>query len=105
MDDFNFASSAVKADHVGKAKQTFEMLGTTFFIFPFTHLIGLLILIPAVPLAYESVRRKITNRVIYVDGTVTQLDHSVLKLWMQANGMGSKLIVGVSEGGSQDMFL
>lgn len=96
----NFSTSAVKADHVGKAKQTFEMVGTALFVIPFTRLLGLFILIPAVPLAYESVKRKITKRVIYVnyDSKKTKFDHKLLHFWMQAKGMGSKLVVGVSCG-------
>lgn len=71
------------------------MLGTSFFILRY---IGLILLTSAVPLAYESVRRKIAKRVIYVDGTVEHLDHNVFKFLTQAKGMGSKLIVGISDG-------
>lgn len=98
----DFSTSAVKADNIGKAKQTFEMVGTTLFILPFGFRnIGLLLLSSAVPLAYESVRRKITSRVVYVNYEATEtdtaaLDHKTLKFWKQAKGMGSKLIVGVS---------
>lgn len=85
-----------QADHIGKAKQTFEMFGSAFFILtPFRYL-GLLLLAAAVPLAYESVRRKVKRRVIYVSGDVNKLDHNVLKFWKQAKGLGSKLIVGIS---------
>ena len=63
---FDFSTSAVKADHVGKAKQTFEMVGTALFILGFTRYVGLLLLALALPLAYESVRRKVVTRVIYV---------------------------------------
>jgi phosphatidylglycerophosphate synthase len=34
--DLDFSTSAVKADHVGKAKQTFEMVGTALYIFNMT---------------------------------------------------------------------
>lgn len=104
--DFDFSSSAVKADHVGKAKQTFEMVGTALFILPsLPRYIGLLLLIAAVPLAYESVRRKIKKRIIYVDGTDKTFDYRTLKFWMQAKGMGSKLIVGVAGEKKTDMVL
>jgi len=96
VEDIDFSSSAIKADHVGKAKQTFEMVGTTLFLVPFMRLPGLLFLIAATPLAYESVRRKIKKRVMYVDGTVEKFDHSVVKFWMQSKSLGSKLIVGIS---------
>lgn len=91
----NFSTSAVKADHIGKAKQTFEMVGTALFILPGVRYLGLLLLAAAVPLAYESVRRKVNTRVMYVDGTTSVLDHGVLKFWKQAKGMGSKLVVGI----------
>lgn len=92
----DFSSSAVKADHIGKAKQTFEMFGTAFFVLsPFKYL-GLILLTAAVPLAYESLTRKIKKRVIYVDGTVEKIDHETLKFWKQAKGLGSKLIVGIT---------
>ena len=72
------------------------MFGSAFFILtPFRYL-GLLLLTAAVPLAYESVRRKVKRRVIYVSGDVKNLDHKVLKFWKQAKGLGSKLIVGIS---------
>lgn len=32
----DFSNSAVKADHIGKAKQTFEMVGTALYIFNMT---------------------------------------------------------------------
>eukprot|EP00586_Coscinodiscus_wailesii_P012016 CAMPEP_0172497286 /NCGR_PEP_ID=MMETSP1066-20121228/97595_1 /TAXON_ID=671091 /ORGANISM="Coscinodiscus wailesii, Strain CCMP2513" /LENGTH=375 /DNA_ID=CAMNT_0013269955 /DNA_START=189 /DNA_END=1316 /DNA_ORIENTATION=- len=105
VNNLNFSTSAVKADHVGKAKQTFEMVGTALFTITFTRLIGLAILIPAVPLAYESVRRKIANRTMYVDYNAghdsKELNHQRLKFWMQAKGMGSKLIVGVTNENDQ----
>jgi len=50
----------------------------------------------AVPLAYESVRRKINKRVIYCDGSTEKIDHETLKFWKQAKGLGSKLIVGIT---------
>lgn len=97
---FDFSSSAVKADHIGKAKQTFEMVGTALFILSsWTRYIGLILLLLAVPLAYESVRRKVVQRVIYVVASSNNdkqyLDHQTLKFWMQAAAMGSKLVVGV----------
>lgn len=92
----DFSTSAVKADGIGKAKQTLEMVGSALFVLPWLRTLGLLLLSLAVPLAYESVRRKVKERVIYVDGTGADVSHKTLKLWMQARGMGSKLIVGVS---------
>lgn len=96
VEGFDFSSSAVKADHVGKAKQTFEMLGTAFYLLPWVRYIGVAFLSLAVPLAYESVRRKVNQRVFYVQGVTSSngLDHRTLKFWMQAKAMGSKLIVG-----------
>jgi phosphatidylglycerophosphate synthase len=93
----DFSTSAVKADHIGKAKQTFEMVGTALFILPLLRYAGLLLLAAAVPLAYESVRRKITTRVMYVDGTTEKFNHETIKFWKQAKALGSKLIVGITE--------
>eukprot|EP00429_Kryptoperidinium_foliaceum_P002677 CAMPEP_0176022536 /NCGR_PEP_ID=MMETSP0120_2-20121206/10972_1 /TAXON_ID=160619 /ORGANISM="Kryptoperidinium foliaceum, Strain CCMP 1326" /LENGTH=404 /DNA_ID=CAMNT_0017355677 /DNA_START=73 /DNA_END=1287 /DNA_ORIENTATION=- len=98
VEGFDFSTSAVKADHVGKAKQTFEMVGSALFILPFARYLGLGFLFLAVPLAYESVRRKVNTRVMYVNGSkFDKLDHKVLKFLMQVKGMGSKLIVGFSD--------
>mmetsp|Transcript_28168 Transcript_28168/g.58556 ORF Transcript_28168/g.58556 Transcript_28168/m.58556 type:complete len:409 (-) Transcript_28168:117-1343(-) len=99
VEGFDFSTSAVKADHVGKAKQTFEMVGTALFILPWFRYFGLAFLTLAVPLAYESVRRKITSRVVYVNAgpKLDMLDHTTLKFWMQAKAMGSKLLVGFPE--------
>lgn len=102
---FDFSTSAVKADHVGKAKQTFEMVGTALFMIPWLRYLGLPFLLLACPLAYESVRRKVKKRVIYVCGDVDGLDHKTLKFWMQAKAMGSKLIVGIPGEKKTDMVL
>lgn len=90
------STSAVKADHIGKAKQSFEMVGTALFILPFCRYLGLLFLAAASPLAYESVRRKIKKRVIYISYGTESLDHTTLKFWKQAKGLGSKLVVGIT---------
>mmetsp|Transcript_8039 Transcript_8039/g.19771 ORF Transcript_8039/g.19771 Transcript_8039/m.19771 type:complete len:411 (+) Transcript_8039:83-1315(+) len=104
VEGFDFSTSAVKADHVGKAKQTFEMVGTALFILPWLRYVGLLLLSFAVPLAYESVRRKINKRVIYVNAgkKLDMLDHKTLKFWMQAKSMGSKLMIGFPEENDSD---
>lgn len=71
------------------------MIGTALYILPWTRYLGLLLLIAALPLAYESVRRKIKKRVIYVDGTMNGINHETLMFWKQAKNMGSKLIIGI----------
>jgi glycerol-3-phosphate cytidylyltransferase-like family protein len=73
------------------------MFGTAFFVSSNMKYIGLILLAAAVPLAYESVRRKTKKRVIYVDATNDNIDHHTLKFWKQAKGLGSKLVVGLSE--------
>ncbi|GAX09915.1 hypothetical protein FisN_11Lh100 [Fistulifera solaris] len=105
VEGFDFSSSAVTADHVGKAKQTFEMMGTALFIIPLTRYLGVLVLFLAVPLAYESVRRKVISRVVYVSGDVTSFDHKTIRLWIQAKAMGSKLYVGVPGESMTDKIL
>lgn len=97
VEGFDFTTSAVKADHVGKAKQTFEMVGTALFILPFARYIGLAFLMLAVPLCYASISRKINKRVMYVNGGMEKFDYKTLKFWMQVKAMGSKLIVGFPE--------
>jgi hypothetical protein len=97
VEGFDFSTSAVKADHVGKAKQTFEMVGTALFMLPFARYMGLAFLMLAVPLCYASISRKINKRVIYVNGGMEKFDYKTLKFWMQAKAMGSKLIVGFPE--------
>lgn len=87
------------------------MVGTALFILPLLRYAGLFLLLLAVPLAYESVRRKIHKRVIYVNGSTVgkssigaKFDHKTLKFWMQTKAMGSKLIVGIHEQNT-DMIL
>lgn len=74
------------------------MVGTACFIIPSIRLVGMFFLILALPLAYESVRRKIANRVIFVhyNSSDTHFDSALLKFWMQAKSLGSKLIIGIS---------
>jgi hypothetical protein len=81
------------------------MVGSALFILPYTRYLGLLLLSLAVPLAYESVRRKVKKRVIYLVASSQSFDHKTVKFWMQAKGMGSKLIVGVSGEKKTDMVL
>lgn len=81
------------------------MVGSALFILPYTRYLGLLLLSLAVPLAYESVRRKVKKRVIYLVASFQSFDHKTVKFWMQAKGMGSKLIVGVSGEKKTDMVL
>lgn len=71
------------------------MIGTAFYIIYWTRYLGLFILVAALPLSYESLRRKIKKRSIYVDGTVNGINHETLKFWKQAKNLGSKLIVGI----------
>jgi len=71
------------------------MVGTSLFIFPIYRTIGLAFLSVSVPLAYESVRRKISNRIMYVEANDHVVDHGTQKFWKQVKGLGSKLIVGI----------
>ena len=104
VDGLDFSTSAVKADHVGKAKQTFEMVGTALFMIPWFRYLGLPLLLLAMPLAYESVRRKVKKRVLYVSGD-TPFDHKTIKFWMQTKAMGSGLVVGIPGEKKTDMVL
>jgi len=99
MKGLDFSSSAVKADHIGKAKQTFEMFGTCFYILPFARWIGLVLLMATCPIAYESVRRKVKRRSMYVllsasDGST--FDHKTMRFLVQSKALGSHLTVGVT---------
>ncbi|GMH98165.1 hypothetical protein TrST_g6761 [Triparma strigata] len=61
-----FSGGGVKADSVGKCKQTLEMMGTAMLV-GFGgggRILGLFVLNLAVPMAYESVSRKVKKRVI-----------------------------------------
>ena len=81
------------------------MLGTACFIMYGTRYVGLILLMLALPLAYESVRRKIVSRVMYAHGMTSNFDHKVLKFWMQAKAMGSELVVGIPGSTAKDMVL
>jgi len=101
VEGLNFSnnfSNSVKADHIGKVKQTFEMMGTALLILPQFMTVGLMLLSLSVPLAYESVRRKLVNRVMYVQATGNVVDYKTQRLWKQAKALGSHLIVGVPSG-------
>jgi phosphatidylglycerophosphate synthase len=95
VEALNFSSSAVKADHIGKVKQTFEMVGSALFIQPAFRWLGLIFLTATIPLAYESVRRKVSDRVMYVEAKSDVVDYATAKFWKQTKGLGSKLIVGI----------
>jgi glycerol-3-phosphate cytidylyltransferase-like family protein len=102
----DLTGSAVNDEHVQSSKDTFEVIGTVLFLLSsFTRYVGLGFLLLAVPLAYESVRRKMTSRVIYVmyDKKQQHVDHQMLQFWMQSAGLGSKLIVGVPSARNSDL--
>jgi hypothetical protein len=104
MEGYDLSDSKVTTDHVGKAKQTFGMVGTALFMLSFTRYVGLVLLIGAVPLAYESVRRQLVRRVVYVLHASDTLDHNVLKFWMQIAAISSSsLVVGVPSNKSSDV--
>jgi glycerol-3-phosphate cytidylyltransferase-like family protein len=90
---------------VGKAKQTFEMFGTALYIMYGTRYVGLILLTLALPLAYESVRRKIVSRVMYAHGASDNFDYTLVKFWMQVKAMGSKLVVCFPASSSKGMVL
>ena len=73
------------------------MIGTALFILPVTRHLGLALLLLVIPLTYDAIRRTLTKRVMYVDGSGEKFDHKTLKFWMQVKAMGSKLIVGFPE--------
>jgi len=80
------------------------MLGTAFFIIPGTRFIGFMLLVPAIPLAYESVRRKIIPRVILVTyDNSAPFDAGMIEFWLKAKTLGSKLIVGVNSNTADDI--
>jgi phosphatidylglycerophosphate synthase len=111
----DFSTSAVTADHIGKAKQTFEMVGTALFCIhhddspPTTaRLCGLVLLAAALPLAYESIRRKIIPRVMYVvcdTNSKSTIEHQTLLFWSSIKSLGSELVVGVVNSNEDDMKL
>ena len=89
--------SSVTTSQVEKARQTLEVVGTVLYIIPLTRYLGLLLLLLAVPTAYDGVRRKSQSLVAYVNYGSNIFDHYTLRFWMQVKAMGcTKLIVGVS---------
>ena len=70
------------------------------------RIFGIFFLILAIPLAYESVRRKIQTRVIFIHyNSNEKFNHILLKFWMQAKALGNKLYVGVGGDDSSPEFL
>jgi glycerol-3-phosphate cytidylyltransferase-like family protein len=106
-----------KDDQLNQVLPILEMIGTILFLVSsLTRYIGLIVLVlVVVPCAYESVRRRMIHRVIYVmwddddvdtgchsspPPTATRppvIDHHRLQFWMAAAKMGSQLLVGVSD--------
>lgn len=106
LEGLDFSTSAVKADQISQAKQTFEMVGTALFILPLTRYLGLLFLVLTLPLAYESIRREMEKRDMYVVSNNDQsFDHKILKFWLQSKAMGSKLIIGIPGERKTDQIL
>jgi phosphatidylglycerophosphate synthase len=95
VEGINFSYSSLKADHIGKVKQTFHMVGTALFILPRCKTTGLVFLSLSLPLVYAIVRGKLASRVMYVQASCGFADYKSQRLWKQAKGLGSILIVGV----------
>jgi len=91
------ASSAVKADGVGKAKQTFEMVGSALYLLPLSPLrgLGLTTLTLAVPLAISSVMRKLAKKHVFVNTAWDEISSQRLAMLQYAKALGSKLTVGI----------
>ena len=87
--------SAVTSDGVGKAKQTFEMIGTALLIVSRTHMVGLVLLAMAVPLAAESLRRKMEGRTVFVNYFGSVLTLGDIYTFSCARSLGMTLIVGI----------
>jgi glycerol-3-phosphate cytidylyltransferase-like family protein len=101
-------------DQLNQVLPMLEMIGTILFLVSsLTRYIGLFVLVlVVVPCAYESFRRRMIHRVLYVmwDDDVDTgchsspptaarppaIDHHRLQFWMAAAKMGSQLLVGVS---------
>jgi hypothetical protein len=80
------------------------MFGTMFFLLSiYTRYVGLLFLILAVPLSYESIRSIMKRYIVYVTWDSSNnrqnqisVDHPTLTFWSQVSGLGShQLIVGI----------
>ena len=93
-----------QAKQIVGVKQHFEMLGTALFVLPYLRYLGVIVLMLACPLAYESFRRNSKQRVIYVACTKSEkFDYKTIKFWNQAKAIGTKLIVGVVGKNQPDM--
>jgi hypothetical protein len=103
--DVDLSTSAIDPVQLRKVKRTLEYSGLVFFILVFTKYFGLLFLMLAIPLAYESVREQCKKRVLYHVSTTKTFDHKTLKGWMQMKSLSSKLIVGVPDKDAMDMVL
>lgn len=95
-------SSAVKSDGVGKAKQTLEMVGTALYMVPVLRPLGLATLFLALPLAVESVARKVTARKVFLNCDWEDLTASRLRLLQNARACGSTLVLGCMEVADDD---
>jgi len=88
--------SSIKADEVGKAKQTFEMVGSALLLLPYgLHWIGLGLLLGALPLAIYSLTRKFNRRVVYIRAAFDVLTPEFLLYVHGAKAQGNTLVAGV----------
>lgn len=96
--------SGVRSDHLGKCKQTLQMLGSAgacagngYLAYLGTWYVGIALLLLAIPLAVESVRRKLVARSLLLPLQVQSgsLDTQALKIISAASSLGSRLTVGV----------
>lgn len=103
----NDSKNSVKVEEIAKAKQTRQMIGTALFILPsyFLKYLGLCLLCAAIPPAHELIKHQAPYAkkcVIYVqvdEGSSTIFTPEILRFWIRAKAIGSKLMVGIPNNG------
>ena len=105
IEGIDFANSTINVVQLRKIKQTFEFIGMSLFILPFTRYLGLALVVLALPMEYELGREQARERILYYVETGKSFDHQTLKGWMQMKSLASKLIVGVTRRDAMDMVM
>ncbi len=96
-------SSAIKASHVGKTKQTLQMVGSSLLVFHWLiPYVGLFVLVVSELLAFESIRRKLRRRVVYVMCSTSPMNFETVRFFQQARSLGTALVVGLTTESDDD---
>ena len=93
--DTQASTGNTSADQVSQTQHTVALCGSALLLVPWTYYLGVMLLLVAWPLSFDSVRRHMQMKIIYVSCDQSPLTEEGLLFFQRAKALGTKLIVGM----------